>query len=226
MIIGMHTLHVPGADPARDEIVRIQQEKMPGLSVHEDPERRGVMPTWLEALSAAALHTRADWTLIVQDDALPLDGWAEHLEEALWFAPQPVVGLTHFGSYGAKALKRGAPYAVGKYLMWGGAIAYRQDFLRYLNVWAHRVYEQTGYPHDDCLVAVFAKKQGYETSITSRALFDQPVQQSLMGHNTLIRRPSTTIVNTPGPRYSVVPRAARVSRAGWDSKMDDLGRIN
>ena len=210
----LHVLHVPGADPQRDEIVGLLRAQGDAC-VHEDPSRRGVMPTWLEALQCAREKDARDaWTVIVQDDAKPLRGWQQHLERACLNSPEPVLGLTHFGAYGERSMSAGAPYAVGKYLIWGGAVAYRRVFADGLLEWAWRIWDETGYPHDDVLACAYALKRGARTAMTSRAIFGQPVQRSLLNHNTAVRSPSLTIENAPGVPYSRRdPRSVSVSRS-------------
>jgi hypothetical protein len=210
----LHVLHVPGADMERDAIVyRLETES--DACLHLDPDRAGVMPTWLAALSCAVERDGADdydWSLIVQDDAYPLRGWQQHVERACTSSPEPVLGLTHFGAYGARPLADGCAYGVGPYLIWGGAVAYHRSFVTRLWAWADRVYSETGYPHDDVLACAFAMKIGRRTAMAARAIFDQPVQRSLLGHNTPIRRPATTI-ETAGPAYNVKERSKNVSRS-------------
>lgn len=182
------------------------------------------MPTWLGALECArSSDAGLSWSVIVQDDADPLPGWQQHLERACLNSPQPALGLTHFGGYGERALAKGAPYAEGPYLIWGGATAFRRVFCDGLFEWASRVYAETGYPHDDVLACAYAKKRGALTAMTARAIFGQPVKASLLGHNTPIREPNTTIANHPGVPYKSIPRAAWTPRS--ISPKDELERL-
>lgn len=204
-----HVIWVPGADPDRDEIVaRLRQQS--DACIHADPRRRGLMTTWLEAL-ACAVDDRP-WAVILSDDADPLPGWQQHLERACMNSPAPLLGLTHFGQYGRQALDKGAPYGVGANLLWGGAIAYHGSVLPGLLDWATRQVAETGYKHDDALVAAYALHFRLDTAVAARAIFGQPIKASLLGHNTPIRVPSTTILD-PGPPWSALPRSARVHRA-------------
>lgn len=209
-MIPLHVLHVPGADPERDAIVALLVTF--GACVHTDPTRKGVMPIWLEALECASADT-GRWTAIVQDDADPLPGWEAHLEDATSFSPEPVLGLTHFGSYGLRALEKGVPYGIGRNLVWGGAVAYRQTIVRDLTAYARMIWEDLRYPHDDRLAAAYAMRIGRQTALAARAIFDQPIQASLLGHNTKVRRPATTIANSQGPAWSSIPRAVKVHAA-------------
>jgi hypothetical protein len=224
----IHVLHVPGADPQRDDIVAALREQAPGqVCVHADVERAGCMATWLAALACAAGPTaNSDWELILSDDADPLPGWQAELAQALHYSPAPVLGLTHFGGYGRQALNKGAPYAVGSYLLWGGAAAYHRSLLPGLAEWAPRVVELTGYPHDDCLVAAYLHRVRLPVALAGRAIFDQPVERSLLGHHTPgPRRPATTIANRQGPPWSTRPAAVPVSRAGFDAQMVALSEL-
>lgn len=220
MKIGFHTIWVPGADEDRDEIV-LQQKAAFDTCVHADPDKNGCMWNWLRAIRCAALHdTDKDWVVILSDDAQPLSGWKDHLDPALANSPEDVLGLTHFGGYGTGALRKGAAYGVGRYLVWGGAIAYRQSIVRDLAQFGHQVHAATGYPHDDGLVAIFQNRRGAQTAMTARAIFGQPVKQSLIGHNTPIRTPDTTIENSEGPAYAQdsIARVSRGSKAKFDAR--------
>ena len=57
--------------------------------------------------------------------------------------------------------------------------------------------------------------------MTSRALFDQPVKQSLLGHNTKIREPKATIANSDGPDYD----SASVAKVSRGSMRDFAARL-
>lgn len=209
----VHILHVPGADPLRDAIVGKLVEQADAC-VHLDPERAGCMANWLRALACAhATDQDLPWSVILSDDADPLRGWQQHLERACNYSPEPVLGLTHFGGYGQAALDKGAPYGVAACSVWGGAIAYHRQFLNGLARWAPRVVAETGYPHDDRLVASYALKTGAKCALAARAIFGQPVKKSLLGHNTPIRSPKTTIENCGGPAWSARPRFVSINVA-------------
>ena len=219
----IHILHVPGAHPERDDIVRRVKEQTE-TCLHLDPEKRGIMVNWLSTVECA-VETDVDqrWSVITQDDALPLPGWQEHLEQATWYSPAPVLGLSYFGSITESAARRGFPYLVGPHLIWGAAVAYERSFLVGLLEWAKWVYGETKYTHDDRLISAYAQKIGKQTALVTRAIFDQPVQESLVGHGGAgsVRRPSLTI-ESPGPAYSVLPRFVRRSSGGAKDQRDWL----
>lgn len=198
----VHVIHVPGIDPLRDAIVEELRDEFDAC-VHEDPERRGCMWNWLQAVRCAALNDDDfDWSLILSDDAKPFPHTKKHLPLALANSPQDALGLTHFGGYGEGVLKKGAAYGVGAMVVWGGAMALRREIVKPLAQAAYRFHLATGYPHDDGLVSLFMAHHQMSTAMTARALFDQPVKQSLLGHNTPIREPNATIENSEGPEYA------------------------
>ncbi len=218
----LHVMHVPGADPERDEIVK-HLRRVGDACVHEDPERQGVVATWIRCLHCAADHDQGSWSFIVQDDAYPLPGWQQHLERACTYSPQPVLGLTHFGAYGRRAIDKGCAYGEGLALIWGGAVAYHHSVLKGLAAFAVDLYA-TGAErkNDDRIAAAYMLKTGRKTAMVARAIFDQPVQRSLIGHNTRIRRPATTIANSNGPSYRSIPRAVNIP---YESVRADLERL-
>lgn len=215
-----HILTVPGADPHRDRIVdRYLTELGPEACAHEDPERRGIMPNFLSALEDI-VASGDRWSVILQDDAEPIgDAWRDHVWKATYYSPAPVLCMTHFGAITEPAHRRGVPYLVGPHLIWGGAVAFRGDFAKQLLGFGREFYEATGYPHDDRLVSGFANRIGVQTALTTRAIFDQPVEKSLVGHGGQNRRPNVTI-RQPGADYGVVPRSSvRVTGAAADQRL-------
>jgi hypothetical protein len=212
----LHILTVADAGDERDDIVASYVDGATPDSkvlVHVDEERRGIMWNWLHTAEHALAYDDTKWSIIIQDDAAALPGWRTLLPEALWFSPAPILGMSHFGQITDTAHRAGVPYLVGPHLIWGAAVAYRRDFLEGLVPWARRVYEATGYPHDDRLVSAYANKIGVDTALTTRALFDQPVEKSTVGHGGQNRRPGHTILE-PGAHYGVRPRARRKASGG------------
>jgi hypothetical protein len=210
----VHVLHVPGAIPERDEMVRLQATQA-DLCVHEDRDPPGyVTPNWLTALDCAARTdgTKTSWSLIIQDDALPLPGWQQHAERACTNSPSPLLGLFHIGGWGAGLAARGAAYGIGSYLIWGCAAAYHSSTLRGLYDWASRIHDETGYRHDDVLACAYAMKMGWTTSFTTHSLFDHPLAGSLMGHNFPNRRPGLTIEGEH-PQYASKTRSLPAHRS-------------
>lgn len=207
----VHVVHVPGADPERDAMVQRQAQEA-DVCVHEDPERHGVMWNWLNAMDCAVKND-ADlpWTVIIQDDTEPLRGWQQHLERCVTNAPTPIIGLTHMGGFGERAAAKGAPYGIGHNLVWGAGIAYHRSQVAPMAEWARKVWDKTGYVHDDVMVAAWAYRQKFYTCMASRAIFGLPRFKSLLNHNTPVRHPFLTIEDD-GPAWTVRPRSVPTRR--------------
>lgn len=216
----VHVLHVPGVDDLRDAIVRRLRDTFDAC-VHEDPDRRGCMYNWLQTVRCAAMNDTEDWSLTLSDDAQPFFNTEDHLDMALANSPEDALGLTHFGGYGEGVLKKGAAYGVGAMVVWGGAIALRREIVKPLAQAAFKFHQATGYPHDDGMVSLFMAHHGMQTAMTARALFDQPVKQSLLGHNTPIRQPNATIESHSGPDY----RADSIAKVNRGSMKDFRARL-
>lgn len=220
----LHQMWVPGADEQRDHLVA-QLAATPDVEVchHIDSARRGIAWNYMTAVACILRETAEQrdrgeavqpWHFIVQDDAepsVPAPEWVDHLRSACDNAPTRVLGLTYFGQYGVRSVEKGAAYVVGKSLIWGCAVAYRDDFMQEFGPWAIPVMQRTGYPHDDRMVGAFALRNGEDTGLTARAIFDQPVKRSLVGHNTPIRRPALTLRDEGPPWSSTVPPTRRSS---------------
>lgn len=215
----VHVMHVPGVDPGRDAIVaELRATNGVDACVHEDPQRRGCVATWLAAMRCAASFDSdtSMWSVVINDDLDLLPGWTEHLALAVRHSPHPVLSLVHLGSYGAKALAKGAPYGQGQNLTWGGAMAYRRDIIRPLTRWAGRTQSATGFPHDDVLVSAYLMRTGQLSAMCARSIFGLTPARSLLGHSTSNRGPSTTIAHpAQGPAYDHEPRAVNVHRTVW-----------
>lgn len=221
----IHILHVPGANAQRDQIVADYLDldfRDVHVCVHLDPERRGIMKNWLDAAQCALMDDEK-WSVIIQDDAVGGPDWVRNVEEACWFSPAPVLGMSYFGKITEPAFKKGIPYMVGPHLIWGAAVAYRRDFLEGLVPWAREVFERTEYQHDDRLISAYANKIGVDTALTVRAIFDQPVEQSTVGHaGGGERRPKITIGGNSGAPYAARPRAHRTKAGAAKDQRDWL----
>lgn len=209
MIPKFHVMHVPG-NPERDEIVQRQREVHPGMvHVHEDPTRRGILTTWLEALTCAK-GDGTEWVMVIQDDAIPLPGWEKHLPQVLANAPAPVVSLCHFRDVGAKLAKRGVPFGIGTHTVWGQAVAYHESVLAPLIELGHdvkRLNSRVFNTWDDRLPGVLNMLRGHGyTAVTARALFDHPHLPSLVGHASAIRRHPQLTIEHDGPDWDAHPR--------------------
>lgn len=203
----VHVIHVPGIDPQRDAIVE-KLGRQSDLCVHADPDRNGCMWNWLTAVDCARKDDQP-WSIILSDDADPVPGWSIAFDLVQIYAPEPIVGLTYFKDFTAGAVRKGVPFIVGPHLTWGGAVSYRHDVLDGLAEFAHQVYDETGYQHDDRLISAYSNRIGHRSCVVTRALFTQPVEESLIGHPSVGRNPTITIASG-GPasliRWGQFPR--------------------
>lgn len=209
-----HVMHVPGADPVRDELVAQMKTDHPGdVIVHEDPDRNGVLPTWIAALKAAR-DSGDDWNLVVQDDAVPMNGWSLHLPQVLKHAPAPIISLSHFSDRGMRLVRQGVPFALSRHGLWGQAVAYHRSVLPNLVKVAEAVQEyahEEGKPlflkWDDRIPAIHNMLTNGYSCFTARALFSHLHTDSLIGHASKVHRhPQSTIENQDGPEWSAKPR--------------------
>ncbi len=225
MIKRLHVIHVPGISEQRDKIVASLSEQIE-TCVHNDLDRNGCMWNWLTAITCAATKdVDQHWSVVLSDDALPLPDWQTAIDEALMYSPEPFLGLTYFGGFTQTAINKGVPYIIGPHTLWGGGIAYRRSVVEGLAQWARYIYDETGYQHDDRLVSAYAQKIGRYTALVTRAIFDQPVQESLLGHGGRDRRPTVTIA-TPGRaqmiRWASIPRSVVRKSGGAKDQRDWL----
>lgn len=208
-----HVMHVPGADPERDRIVASLPDLHPrgadGICVHADPQRRGILATWLQALMHAQAEpspTETGWEMVIQDDAIPVQGFEEHLPRALRHSPSPVLSLCHFGDAGQKIANTGHAYLRGTHTIWGQAVAYHRTVLSDLIHLGHDVQHLQSPVYskwDDRLPGVLNLIKGEgTTAVTARALFDHPHLKSTVGHLGAVHRHPNLTIADPGPDWS------------------------
>ena len=201
MKIGFYLQTVPGFSAARDANADRWREY--GAAIFEDVNRDGPIHTMRLALEHAA-EQGVDWALIMQDDAVPFEGWEHELGRALVHSPGPLLSLSHFASVGKKAADAG--FAYGEPGMWGPAWAHRREAVLGTLALYPRIFEiDKGYRVADGPAYLWARLEGIAPTFTARALFDHPMWKSSMGHpTTSARRPYLTILsdgppwNTPG----------------------------
>lgn len=205
-----HVMHVPGADPVRDQIVASLPDLHPrgaaGVCVHGDPSRRGILHNWLTCLMHAKAEpsTETGWEMVIQDDAIPVKGFIQHLPRALEHSPSAVLSLCHFGDAGEKIAKTGHAYLRGTHTVWGQAVAYHRDILPdliNLGMDVQHLESPVYSKWDDRIPGVLNLIQGGTTAVTARALFDHPHLKSTVGHlGAVHRHPNLTILD-PGPDW-------------------------
>lgn len=213
----LHLVHAPGFSEERDRQAALLVEQH-GAVLHADAERRGVLPTFLDALEAGAAD-RTGWAVVIQDDAQPLRDWRMHLSMALSCSPAPILGLTHFGSYGANLVRRGLPYGTGRNVIWGCAAAFHASevpALLRMGRWA----ESLGYWADDSLIAAHSLVTDRKWALTSRAIFDHLAFRSTLGHGARSRMYPQATIEDEGPHWYQLPAHGAVGTSVPDDAKD------
>jgi hypothetical protein len=130
----------------------------------------------------------ADWVVVLQDDADPVEGWLDHLPPVLEQSPEPVLGLTYFGYQYSTPKKPETQYFRGQYVLQGGAFAVHRSLLDAgMTRWMEPLWEEDRFFDDDVVLAAFSRWVGSQTACVTHALFLQPVKSSL--RNRPLKRP-------------------------------------
>lgn len=217
-----HILTVPGG--GRDHLVDELGEHF-DLCRHEDPERRGIMTNWAGALRCS-VDEGLPWSIVLQDDVRVYANTVDQLEKALTWSPTPLLGLMWCGKMIRSAALRNLPYVKGRFVLRGGAVAYREDVLRPLASFATYA-AQTTYLHDDIAACYWADWTGHEVAVTSRTLFETVISESFVGHSPL-GSGTYTLENTPDIPWSRQPCCARQNSRRGDAErfrasMEEVG---
>lgn len=172
------------------------------VTVFDDVDRNGVLWNHLRILEDFVASEDEEFTLVVQDDAIPLEGWEEHLEQVMEHATRFPLSLCHFRRHGLKMWERGISFGYATNCVWGQAVVYSREFaLEYVQT-VRDLYEidpLTWRKSDDGVIVVHNLLTGNQSSFTTRALFDHAEGHSTLGHLTKGRYPFATIENSPGP---------------------------
>jgi hypothetical protein len=156
----------------------------------EGPPARDHDRVWRVARTAWRLHDpRADWHLLLQDDAILSPGFAQVLPELLGRlaggrrvlslylgSTRPVPGIWH--TLAQRADQAGAVWIVGPMVMWGVALAVPVPLIA--DMIAHGD-TQRGIP-DDMRVGRWGKSRKLEAWHPWPSLVDHPADGSLTGH--------------------------------------------
>lgn len=187
--------------PSRDARVQWWKDTYPDrVTVFDDAERHGVM--WNhQRIIEDFVASGEDYTLVVQDDAIPLEGWEDHLEQVMSVASRFPLSLCHFQKRGLKLWDRGICFGYATNCAWGQAIVYSRrfatDYLHTLRDLA-TIDPITWQRSDDGILVVHNLLTGNKSSFTTRALFDHADGHSTLGHLSKGRNPVATIETHPG----------------------------
>ena len=199
-----------GFTRSRDERVEWWRANFPQARVYDDVERRGVLWNHKRIIDHF-VDSGDEYMLVVQDDAIPLRGWQDHLEQVIEVATMYPVSLCHFQKRGKELWERGYSFGYSASSLWGQAVLYNREFATAYAQTVQDVWtiDPIGFQKsDDGVVVVHNLVTGNNSSFTTRALFDHAEGHSTLGHISKGRRPVATIENTPGPWTSEARRHA------------------
>lgn len=203
----LHVMHVPGVHPFRDRLVERLREQA-NVCVHEDPNMRGVCYNHARALACMARNDTTNWSVLVQDDIVLLDGWEQELGLAAKYSPSKILGLAVHAQEGFSAYRRRVPYITGAFLLRANAIAYHQSVIRPLARFM-ALAAQMGYEYDDHAATTWGMLNDEPPARVTRSLVSHQDVKSLLGHSggnktqfTRIDNPATSWLRWDGhPRY-------------------------
>jgi hypothetical protein len=197
--ISFAVTHVPGV-PLRERTVARQRVLLGRFPVIKDPDRHGVWPTTLTAYETALREGGEDTThiLILQDDMLPCDTFAENLQAAVAAKPDVAIVLFTQTKFTADATDMGATWLTTADRAWGGAVVLPVSWAKLFIDWAERcVIHQ--YKHDDSRLAAWVVWTGRAPFWhTVPSLLDHVgAAESLLGHGNPNRRATYYDRNIP-----------------------------
>lgn len=220
MKIGVYVMHVPGI-PSRDESLRKLLERVPEAIVMSDPERLGV---WFNARRcwAHGVESDYDWIIVLNDDALPCDGFLEVAEKALSSRSDmdPVCFyVNHPKAAEQERVKGGTLLTCGWYTTYDGLVGVgcalsvdaASDFLR----WEDEAMVPSGYP-DDARINLWAMATGRLIHTTVPSLVDHQLPNESMTGN-----------EDDDARKALVPPQPKEIMIGvnWDTPPRFFGRM-
>lgn len=153
-------------------------------------------------------NTRTEWAINLEDDALPVEGFTEQVEQALDVAPAPIVSLYlgrhHIPTLDWEKRKQQAIANIGdahwlttNMLLHAVAVAIRTDILP--QVIAHTMRLPDFLPNDEA-ISHFAMNNGCPIAYTWPSLVDHRDQPTLFRHHDKMDRPPGRIAYHTGTR--------------------------
>jgi hypothetical protein len=137
--------------------------------------------------SWCAIRPDADWGLVVQDDALPIDGMRRHAEQALTISPRTAVSFyvgtgrprpDRVKTAVRQAQRHGASWLESESLLWGVAVALPQEHIPAMLDWA----QTSRLPYDQRISAYYRRVLQLPVRYTWPSLTDHADGDSLVGY--------------------------------------------
>ena len=149
-------------------------------------------------------HLDSTWSVILEDDAVPVEGFRDQLNEALIMAPSPVVSLylgrkrpTHWVRRVSSAVDRAeqadAHWIIGTHLLHAVGYALRTEVL-------HELLDFDSALPSDQHISFFCQNHGYTVSYTYPSLVDHADVPTLVEHPDRQPRPAGRVAYRTGTR--------------------------
>jgi hypothetical protein len=162
-------------------------------------------------------HTTDEWCIVLEDDALPVDGFISQAEQALSVAPSPVIsfylGRHHIPELEweqrkreaiARADQADAHFITSNHLLHAVAIAVRTDHIA--RMLAHLNMLPNVLPIDEAITH-WIQNTGQDVSYTWPSLADHADQPTLFRHRDKLPRPPGRIAYRTGGHNTWTDRA-------------------
>lgn len=211
MKLAIYVMHVP-VIPEREATLAKLLARAPSAQVMSDPERRGA---WWNARRCweAGIASGADWIVVLNDDALPCEGFEEVAAKALAArsARDPVCFFTNHPEAASEALANGGWYTTHDGLVGVGCALSSIAARRFLSFCDNIL---DGEFTDDGRINLFAMYFGLRVHTTVPSLVDHQLPDvSLVGNEK------------HGERTAVVPPSDLVRLVDWTKPPVHAGRM-
>lgn len=207
MSLAIYVMHVPGT---RDEQLKKLLERVPLALVMGDPNRKGA---WWNARRCwqDGIELEADWIVVLNDDALPCEGFAEVAEKAL-AARDPRDPVCFYTAHPKAAEVLPAHwYTTHDDLVGVGCALSRQSAIEFLE-WVDRNPGMSDFS-DDGQINLWAMATGLLIHTTVPSLVDHQLPDESM-----------VTWSSPDARTAVVPPTEEMRYIDWTGRASHLGR--
>lgn len=186
MVSTDHTIAVVAHVSRADAAERLAAAVAAGY-IHYDDGTLGCNASHRNTWSWHAANTTTEWSVTLEDDALPVDGFTGQLSAALAVAPAPIVSIylgrqrppqwqDRIALATAEATRVAAHWITGATVLHAVGIAVRTDLLPAML--AHAGHQL---PADEAVTA-WARHHGHRVAYTWPSLVDHADQPSLVRH--------------------------------------------